>query len=465
MKILLINPLTNEKGMLNITTNLGLGYIATSIRKNGFEVEIWDGVKKGMSRKKLEERLKILDYDVAGFQVYTYSIPDAEEGLKLIKSLNPKIITIIGGAHSSGDPEGAMTDLKDADFAFRGEAEIGLPKLLKKLNGDNVNYKFEDIPNLIWRENGKVHYNPLQPIEDLDALDMPSWDLINPNDYPNAPIGAVAKNFPLSTISTTRGCPYPCTFCANSLTMGKKVRGRSPKSVLDEMQLLYDDYGVREFQIIDDTFTSKRDLAVGVCKGIIERGLKVSLSFPNGVRLSTLDEELLKLLEKAGCYSLGLGIESGSERTLKTMKKMQTIAEIKEKVNLIHRVTKIRMTGFFIIGYPGEEKEDILKSIKLSKELPIHRAQVTTFLPVPGSEMYEKLKREGKLDNVVFKDITFHKIIYIPEKLTLRQLKILRLRAYLEFYLRPRIIWGLLSEIQSLEHLKFIFRRVMKLFS
>jgi len=465
MKVLLINPLTNEKGMLNITTNLGLGYIATSLRKNGFQVDIFDGVKKDMTRKKLIERLKKLDYDVAGFQVYTYSVPHALEGLKIIKSLNPKIITVIGGAHPSGDPEAALKDLEEADFAFRGEAEIGLPKLLKKLNGDNGDYRFEDIPNLIWRENGKFRYNPLQPIEDLDSLGMPSWDLINPNDYPNAPIGAVAKNFPLATISTTRGCPYPCTFCANSLIMGKKVRGRSPKSVLDEMQFLYNNYGVKEIQFVDDTFTSKRDMAIGVCKGIIERGIRVSISFPNGVRLNTLDEELLKLLEKAGTFSLGLGIESGSERTLKTMKKVQTIEEIREKVDLIHRTTKIRLTGFFIIGYPGEEKDDILKSIKLSKELPIHRAQITIFLPVTGCEMYKKLKKEGKLDNIDFKDMTFHNIVYVPEKLTLGQLKRLRLRAYLEFYLRPRIIWGMLSEIQSLEHFKFIFRRVLKLFS
>ncbi len=465
MKVLLVNPLTNEKGMLNITTNLGLGYIATSLRKNGFGVDIWDGVKKGMSKKGLHERLRRLDYDVAGFQVYTYSIPYALEALRLVKSLNPGIITVIGGAHPSGDPEAALNDLKEADYGFRGEGEIGLPKLLKKLNGEESDCRFEDIPNLIWRENGGIRCNPLQPIEDLDALGMPSWDLINPNDYPNAPIGAVAKNFPLSTISTTRGCPYSCTFCANNLTMGKKVRGRSAASVLEEMEFLYNNYGVREFQIIDDTFTSKRDLAIAVCKGIIERGLKVSISFPNGVRLKTLDEELLKLLEKAGTYSLGLGIESGSEKTLKTMKKAQTLQEVREKVNLIHRCTRIRMTGFFIIGYPGEDREDILKSIRLSKELPIHRSQVTIFLPVPGSEMYRKLKKEGKLDHVDFRDITFHNIVYVPENLTLRQLKMLRMRAYLEFYLRPRIILGMLSEIQSWEHLKFILRRVGKVFS
>ena len=349
MKVLLINPLTLEDSMVNITPNLGLGYLATSLRNNGFDVEIWDGVKKDMTKKKLADRLKKSDYEVAGFQVYTRSVKEVQEGLEMVKSINPKVTTVIGGPHSSGDPEGSMKHLK-TDYAFRGEAEIGLVQLLKKLNGQE-NQPFEDINNLIWKTNGKVVCNPLNPIQDLDVVGMPSWDLINPNDYPYAPIGAFSKKNPLTSISTTRGCPYRCTFCANNTIMGRKVRARSTDIVLKEMELLYDKYGIREFQIIDDNFTSKKALTLGVCNGIIERGWDISLSFPNGIRLSTLDEEILHLLEKAGCYSLGLGIESGSPATLKNMKKSQSVDEIKEKVNLIHKVTKIRTTGFFIIGY------------------------------------------------------------------------------------------------------------------
>ena len=464
-KILLINPLTFEKHMVNITPNIGLGYLATALRKNGCLVDIWDGIKKNMTKKKLDERLRRLDYDVAGFQVFTISVTDAQEGLKLVKSLNPKITTIIGGAHPSGDPEGSMAFLMDADFAFRGEGEKGLPKLLKKLNGEDPECRFEDIPNLIWRKKGKVFANPLQTIEDVDSLGMPSWDLINPNDYPYAPVGAFAKSSHLSSISVTRGCPYSCTFCANNLIMGRKVRARSVESVLEEMQLLFNDYGVREFQIIDDNFTFKKDTVVGVCKGIIAKGWKVSLSFPNGVRLNTLDKEVLQLLEKAGCYSLGLGIESGSEKTLKTMKKMQSLKEIREKVEFIKQVTKIRTTGFFIIGYPKEEKEDILKTIKLARDLPLNRAMFNIFMPVPGSEMSVILAKEGKLNNVGFKDIYLQNISYVPDNLTMGQLKMLRLRAYVEFYLRPGILFSLVREIQSLEHLKFIAKRVSKLFS
>jgi radical SAM superfamily enzyme YgiQ (UPF0313 family) len=463
MKILLINPLTLEDSMVNITPNLGLGYLATALRNNGFDVEIWDGVKKDMTKKKLADRLKKSDYEVAGFQVYTRSVKEVQEGLEMVKSINPEVVTIIGGPHPSGDPKGSLTYLK-TDFAFRGEAEIGLIQLLKKLR-DRDEKPFEDISNLIWRKKGEIVCNPLHPIQDLDSVGIPSWDLINPNDYPYAPIGAFSKKNPLTSISTTRGCPYHCTFCANNTIMGRKVRGRSAEIVLKEMELLHDKYGIREFQIIDDNFTSQKALTLGVCNGIIERAWDISLSFPNGVRLSTLDEEILHLLEIAGCYSLGLGIESGSPKTLKDMKKAQSVDEIKEKVNLIKQITKIRTTGFFIIGYPTEEREDILQTIRLSKELPINRAQFTICLPVPGSEMTEQLIKEGKMSSLNFSDISFQNIVYVPENMTLKELRKLRIKAYMEFYLRLRIILGLLSEIQSLEHVKFIYRRVKKLFS
>ncbi len=463
MKILLINPLTIEDSMVNITPNLGLGYLAAALRNNGFEVEIWDGVKKGMTKKGLEDRLNIVDYEVVGFQAYTRSVKEVQESLELVKTINPEVITIIGGPHPSGDPEGSLTHLK-ADFAFRGEAEIGLVQLLGKLAGEE-DIHFENINNLIWKNNGQIICNPLKPIEDLDVVGMPAWDMINPNDYPYAPIGAFSKKFPLTSISSTRGCPYRCTFCANNTIMGRKVRARSAEMVLKEMELLHDQYGIREFQIIDDNFTSKKALTLGVCNGIMEKGWDISLSFPNGVRLSTLDEEILSLLEKAGCYSLGLGIESGSPRTLKNMRKAQSIEEIKEKVALIHRVTKIRTTGFFIIGYPTEEKEDIMQTIRISKELPIDRAQFTICLPVPGSEMTEQMIKAGKLKDVSFSDISFQNIVHVLDSMSMKELKKYRTKAYMEFYLRFRIIFGLLSEIQSFEHVKFIFRRVLKLFA
>jgi radical SAM superfamily enzyme YgiQ (UPF0313 family) len=461
MKVLLVNPITSERGMFAATPNLGLGYLATALRRDGFDVNIWDGMKKDMTRKMLEERLRIVNYDVIGIQVYTCSVGEAQETLRLVKSLDPKVLRIIGGAHVSGDSENAINQL-DADFAFRGEAELGLPQLLKKIKGEE-DLEYKDIHHLIWRDGDRVICNPLAPIKDVTALGIPSWDLINPNEYPNAPIGAFVKSFPLATISCSRGCPHQCTYCANKLIMGRGMRARSKESIIDELDLLYNKYRVREYQIIDDCFTSKRSLAEGVCNEIINRGWKINITFPNGVRVESLDEELLKLLERAGCYSIGMAIESGSQRIVDHMKRNQNLEKVKEKVELVARVTKIRMTGFFIMGYPTEEREDILKTIKLAKELPLKRAQFTIWIPVPGSEMTEKLKSEGKLNIKNLSSVVLNQINYVPENLTEDELQKLLRRAYFEFYFRPKIILGLLAEIQSLEHLKNILRRVKRM--
>jgi len=200
--------------------------------------------------------------------------------------------------------------------------------------------------------------------------------------------------------------------------MGRGMRARSKESIIEELDLLYNKYGVREYQIIDDCFTSKRSLAEGVCNEIISRGWKINITFPNGVRVESLDEDLLKLLERAGCYSIGMAIESGSQRIVDHMKRHQDLERIKEKVKLVARTTKIRMTGFFILGYPAEEREDILKTIKLAKKLPLKRAQFTIWIPVPGSEMTETLKREGKLNIKNLSSVVLNQINYVPEHLT-----------------------------------------------
>jgi radical SAM superfamily enzyme YgiQ (UPF0313 family) len=246
--------------------------------------------------------------------------------------------------------------------------------------------------------------------------------------------------------------------------MGRKLRTRSKESILEEMLLLYNQYGIREFQIVDDCFTSDKQFATGVCKEIIGKGLDISISFPNGIRTESLDKELVQLLEKAGCYSLGMAVESGSQRIMDHMRRGQTLEMLEEKVRLVNKTSNIRMSGFFIIGYPEEEEADILKTIRLAKRLPFSRANFTMWMPVPGSEMTERLKKEGKLNNVDSDKVVINKISFVSEKIEKDKLEKLFLKAYTSFYLRPKILLGLISEIRSFEQFKFILSRVVCLF-
>jgi anaerobic magnesium-protoporphyrin IX monomethyl ester cyclase len=147
------------------------------------------------------------------------------------------------------------------------------------------------------------------------------------------------------------------------------------------------------------------------------------------------------------------------------MKKRQTVQQIKEKISLINKNTKIRLTGYFLIGYPEEETEDILKTIKLAKELNLKRAQFAICLPLPGSEIYKELKEKNIINEINYDSIRLHNICYEPYKIPSWKLNFLRLYAYLTFYTRPKILFGILREIKSFQHLKFILRKIKMLFN
>ena len=159
-------------------------------------------------------------------------------------------------------------------------------------------------------------------------------------------------------------------------------------------------------------------------------------------------------MERAGCHSLSVGVEFGSQRILDLTKKGMNIETIKKKIALFKK-SNIRVTGFFMMGYPGETKEDIKKTIKLAKELDIDRAQFNNFMPLPGSEIYNVLKEEGKLDKLRIDHFFVHDVGFIPEGMTEKELKKLQKKAYLGFYLRPRIIFGLLKDIKNFKHFKY----------
>lgn len=462
MKILLINPITQDTGINVLLPNLGLAYLAASLKSEKFEVEILDGCKEGVDEKIVRDRLSKADYDAVGFQIFTMILNKTKEYLNLVKSFNKKIITIVGGPHPSVDRENILNYLPSADFAIVGEGEESLPQLLKILSKNTDD--FSDIPNLIWRNENKIVLNPLKYIEDLDKYGIPCWDLISPLEYPQAPMGAFIKSFPYAPIMVTRGCPYNCTFCTAGLIMGKRIRTRSIKNVIEEIKMLIEKYKIKEILIIDDNFTLKREVVKNFCEEIISQNIKLNISFPSGLKLNTLDKEIVCLLEKAGCYSLALGIESGSDRILKHMKKKQTVEKIKEKVGIITENTKIRVTGYFLIGYPEETQEDILKTIKLAKELNLARAQFAFCLPLPGSQIYKELKEKNKIKEINYDSIRLHNLSYRPYKISSFRLKLLRLYAYFTFYLRPKIILGILKEIKSFQHLRFILRKVKMLF-
>lgn len=453
MKVLLIRPYADADELI---PPFSLGYLATAIRKN-HEVKILDGIKERLTPAGLEQFLRKNFFDVIGIQVFTFQIITAKNYLDLIKRVLPEAKVILGGPHPSCAPETIFNYFPKADYAFVGEAEIGLSKLLDSL-------PLPQIPGLVWRNNGRTKINPQIFVEDLDSLGMPSWDLIRPDTYPLSPHGGFFKNYPIAPIIITRGCPFSCTYCAGHLVAGKKIRSRSVESVIEEIKILYRDYGIREIHIEDDNFTFNKEFVREFCRQLKQSKLNISWTCPNGVRLDTLTKDLLLEMKNAGLYSLSVGIESGSEKVLKDMKKGLSKEKIREKLDLI-KECGLDASGFFIIGYPTETKNDIMETVNFALELKLKRAGFFLFKPFPGTEITNDLVKRGELKEMSDEDwakFVLADAVYAPPGFSREGIKKLRKQALLRFYLRPKILLKFISEIRNLKHFGLILMRAYK---
>ncbi len=456
MDVLLIKP-----GNLSdhIQPSLSLGYLATQVRQD-HRVRIVDLMKEDDSPEGLASLLGEFRPRLVGIQCYSMDLPRVKTLLQAVRAHDPAVWTIIGGAHPTAAPAQCLEHFGPEllDFVFSGEAEQGFPLLLGELECGQE--RFAGIPGLGWREGGEVRLNEPEFIEDLDRLGMPAWDLIEPEGYPFSPHGVVCMNQPVAPVMATRGCPYLCTFCS---TAGQPFRQRSAELFLDEVKLLYETHGIREFHMVDDNFTMDMDYARELLEGLIRLDLGATWSTPNGVRLERLDREIIELMKKAGFYSIAVGIESGSDRVRKMIRKGSTTDEVRRKVGMVREAGGIDITGFFMLGIPGETRADIEATLRFSRELPLHRAAFHSFLPLPGARIWQEMEESGELDQVDWDRYFFWAGAYVPRGMSRSELRRLHRTAFLRFYLRPRILLAnsrYLFKPRVMKHaFKYLFRR------
>ena len=444
----------------------GLGYLAESVRRRGHDALVIDALRDGLGEKALVSRLAAWSPDFVGVLLFTKDLRIVRSLLSAVRAALPGVKTCVGGPHPSAVPAETMRFFGDAlDFAFAGEAETGLPSLLDALEKDcgkrGGGAALDPVPGLAWRDVAGVKANPRIFEEDLDSLEV-AWDLIPPASYPRAPHGAYYRRFPVAPIVTSRGCPYQCTFCAAECVSGRKVRRRSVENVVSEIELLRDRYGVREIHVEDDNFTGKKEYVLAFCEALRTRAPGISWTCPNGVRVDTLDREMLAAMKTSGLYFLSVGVESGSDRILKAMKKSLTVARIEEKVRLV-REAGIEVSGFFMLGFPGETPEEMEETIRFALRLPLSRASFANFQPFPGCEEFARLRERGefRLDWDSFEP-TLQSTTYAPAGTSAEALRTLRKRALWRFYGRPGIAWRMLRGIRSLDHAGWVLRRGLR---
>lgn len=457
MKVLLIRPISNT---YIITPPLGLGYIATAARKAGATPYILDCAKDDLQQKDIENFVREFEPDVVGFQVWSMDVPSVQESLEIVKKINPEITTVLGGAHISGDPKEALDFFVKADYGFKGEGEEGFPLFLKRLQGEDI--PIEAIPGLAWRQGEEVIVNHASLPADIDEVcGYPAWDLMDPNTYPRAPHQGFAKAFPNAPIIATRGCPFKCTFCATNALNGRTVRFRSVKHIIEEIRLLKEEYGVKEIHIEDDNFTVNKKFVREFCQEMLDQEMNIFWYNSSGTRLDSLTPEILDLMQKAGCYTFTVAIESGSQRVLDLMKKHLKLETVRKQIKMMNDCG-VKPTGLFMIGFPGETREEAYETVKFAKELDLKRAQFAIFHPLPGSDIYEELREKGLLsaDDIDWGEIRPSGAAFAIGEMSKKELKSLQRRAFLEFHLRPRVLWSQLREVDSFGHMWFLAKRV-----
>jgi radical SAM superfamily enzyme YgiQ (UPF0313 family) len=446
MKILLVAPYKSSFLGLAKFPPLGLGYLATALRKNRYEVKILDCLKEGLDRFGYREYISKEKPGVLGVNSWSCSVNEVKEILGITKEIDARIITVVGGPHPSAAPSEAMDFFQHADFGFRGEAEIGLPMLVDMLL-DKRKIDLNEIPGLIWKKNGCWNANRQVLYEALDDFDYPAWDLIKPQEYSQAGTVNLAKTAP---IITSRGCPYYCTFCSASIIAGRKIRLRSIENIIKEIRLLKEAYGMKSITIMDENFTFNKNHALLFCNRIIKEKLDMDFFLPQGARLDALDEKLLLLMKKARFSPhIALGIESGSERVLKMIKKNVNKEMVKDKVNLLRRLG-FRPVGYFILGFPTETKEEMYKTLAFAKELKLYRAAFSPLLLLPATEIYETLKNSGEIPaDYSFSSLITDKIAYAPSGMTLQEFSRIRKDIILKFNLQIRVILDYICDRNS----------------
>lgn len=375
MKILLVTP--NITGIYGKPSSppVGIAYLMSYLNSKGHEATVLDLCVEKKSFNYIGA-IKDFDPDIIGISFTSYKY---KRSYALISEIKKKTKTpvVIGGAHVSVLRDRILSEC-EADYAIYGEGEQAL---LNLADGKNP----QEIKSLIWRNGKDIVINPQESyIADLDTLPFPEYEFFKIDRYASKRI----------SITTARGCPHMCVYCAVDRVIGRRFRTRSPKNVVDEIDGWYKK-GYRNFGFNDDTFTENTKRAEDICDELVKRGIDIKWDLRTGIRVDRVNETLLKKLKNAGCEFVAFGIESADEKVLKAMKKGTTPDQARVAVRMAKKAG-LGVGGFFMIGNPQDSYEAFRKTYNFAKEEPFDEIRFYNVEPYPGTELQELINKEGR---------------------------------------------------------------------
>ena len=463
MKTILINPNSRRKfggseKVSSIIHPLGLAYIAAVIREEGFEVNMLDAEALDLGDEDILKNIGNYDPAVIGFSAKTPGINKVFNLCSKIKEQFPLKKIVLGGPHPTALPEEAVE--KDyVDFVVVGEGETTFLELVRELESNKNN--FPQIKSLIFKDKGNIVVNSRRDsITDIDSLPYPAYDLLPLNRYKSAD----SRYEKFASILTLRGCSGKCLYC-NKQVFGNHVIMRSAKNIVEEIKFLIKQYGFKEFHMVDDLFTNDRSRVIEFCNILIKEKMKIVWKCGNGVRVGTVDLELLKIMKAAGCYSISYGVESGNQEILNKMKKGQTLKQVENAVFWTKKAG-IECVCFFMFGNIGENEKTMRETIEFAKRLDPDFALFSIMVPYPATEIRSIIEKDGKIletnwdnyDHVAGKAISEHG--EVKRDLVENMYK----QAFKEFYFRPGYIVKKICRLRNFTQFKNNIRGFRALF-
>ncbi len=434
-KILLINAPSSRKDCICVLPPLGVLSLAAFLKRAGFDAAVADFNSEPRWRAKLGALIRGQKPGVVGISSNFSNTACSLEIASLVKRIDGNITVVAGGPHPTVAPEEYAGG--PIDYVIPYEAELPLLDFLssadKNAVAGAVSLRRGDV-------NKAVSGTARDPVEDLDSLPFPAYDMVDLRGY----IGSIYRKRPLASMVTSRGCPYNCIFCSQTV-FDRRWRAFSAGYVVEQMRWMTGSLGIREILIEDDNFTYDTERVFRICELILSRGIKVNWQLSNGVRADKLSRELLAVMKKAGCWKISIAPEVGDEESLKALNKGMTMEHFIRAAQWCKEL-KMEFFCFFLMGFPFQDRANMENTVSFALRLDPLMMDLNKIVPFPDTPYFSRFP-----DRTVYRDVRSYQY-----KGADREVDRMCTGAYLRFYSRPAKLIRILLAMGPLQFLRFV---------
>ena len=424
----------DESAVATIHACNDLGYAAAVLKNRNYNVMLKDYQTEKASFPEVKSDILSFLPDIIVISTTNATIPSDLEFVNWIKEFHNCEFIIKGAIFFNTSTEILETlNLDNVNYLIGGEIDTIIGDLVDGIISKNDT--FDNIPGIIYKKDGTFKKTDFTCwLEDLDSIPFPARDLMKNELYPRPDTGE-----PMATIQVSRGCPAGCTYCLTPVISGKNVRKRSVENIFAEIEECYYKHGIKNFFFKADTFTIDAKWASDLCDLIINSDLHGKIEFTANSRVKPLEYDLLKKLKDAGCFTVAVGFESGSNDTLKKIKKGTTREDNLRAAKLIKKA-KLPLFGFFMIGFPWETKEDIIETLEFIFDIDPDFIEVHIAMPYLGTELYSQCEQYNTIKSAAWGNDYFSPNTIGTRFVSMDEIQKIRNKYLLKFYLRPKYL-------------------------